>query len=330
MTEVTKKLFIGGISWDTSDELFREYFLKFGDLDDALIMRDRADGKSRGFGFVTFKDVASAQKVLVATGLELDGRKLDPKPAVPRDQMGKGASGTKGEPTRTCKVFVGGLSLDTNKEDLQGYFSKFGKVTEAMIMLDRDSGRPRGFGFVTFEDEETADKVVLCGSHSLRNKPVECKKAVPKAEAPPPIRASNSGNYNGYNRSGTAPITGYGNYYGQQQIYGYGYEDQPSYDAYSGYTRGFNTIPTSSYPRTIGDVYGNIGYYGYGEEGSNGSYTTGYEQAYTGGYSYGSGTTYPTNLYAYGTGYPGYDSYASSLPSLSISTPQSSYKSPYT
>jgi len=327
MTESTKKLFIGGISWDTSDEQFREYFLQFGDIEDALIMRDRADGKSRGFGFVTYKDVASAQKVLFATGLELDGRKLDPKPAVPRDQMGKGASsGTKGgEPARTCKVFVGGLSLDTTKEEFQAYFSKFGKVTESMIMLDRDSGRPRGFGFVTFDDEDTADKVVVSGSHSLRNKPVECKKAVPKAEAPPPLHASNSGGYSGYSRSGTVPVIGYGNYYAQQG-YGYGYDEQPSFDAYSGYPRGYSTV--GGYPRTVGEAYGSFGYYGYGGEGNgSGGYTTGYEQAYT-GYNYGSSTTYPTNIYAYGTGYPGYDNYASG-PSISISTPRASYKSPY-
>ena len=58
------------------------------------------------------------------------------------------------------KLFVGSLSWDTNDTKLHQAFSQFGEVTEAKVITDRDSGRSRGFGFVTFEDEEAADRAI--------------------------------------------------------------------------------------------------------------------------------------------------------------------------
>ena len=58
------------------------------------------------------------------------------------------------------KLFVGGLSWDTNDDGLQEAFSQFGEISEAKVICDRDSGRSRGFGFVTFNDDEAADKAV--------------------------------------------------------------------------------------------------------------------------------------------------------------------------
>jgi cold-inducible RNA-binding protein len=58
------------------------------------------------------------------------------------------------------KLFVGSLSWDTNDEGLRNAFSAHGEITEAVVISDRDTGRSRGFGFVTFEDDEAADKAV--------------------------------------------------------------------------------------------------------------------------------------------------------------------------
>lgn len=58
------KLFIGGISWDTSEERLREYFESYGAVEEAVIMRDRATGRCRGFGFVVFADSAVVERVV--------------------------------------------------------------------------------------------------------------------------------------------------------------------------------------------------------------------------------------------------------------------------
>jgi RNA recognition motif-containing protein len=58
------------------------------------------------------------------------------------------------------KLFVGSLSWDTNDDGLHEAFAQFGEITEAKVITDRDSGRSRGFGFVTFVDDEAADKAI--------------------------------------------------------------------------------------------------------------------------------------------------------------------------
>lgn len=56
----------------------------------------------------------------------------------------------------TDKLFVGGLSWDTNDESLANAFAQFGQVKEAKVILDRETGRSRGFGFVTMSDSDAA------------------------------------------------------------------------------------------------------------------------------------------------------------------------------
>lgn len=58
------------------------------------------------------------------------------------------------------KIFVGNLSWGTQGEDLANHFSQFGTVTDSVVLKDRETGRSRGFGFVTFEATEQADAAV--------------------------------------------------------------------------------------------------------------------------------------------------------------------------
>jgi RNA-binding protein Musashi len=51
------------------------------------------------------------------------------------------------------KIFVGGLAPSVGDQDFRQYFEEFGKITDAVVMIDRDTQRSRGFGFVTFEEE---------------------------------------------------------------------------------------------------------------------------------------------------------------------------------
>jgi cold-inducible RNA-binding protein len=58
------------------------------------------------------------------------------------------------------KLFVGGLSFNTTDDGLRDGFARFGEITEAKVITDRDTGRSRGFGFVTFTDEQAAQKAI--------------------------------------------------------------------------------------------------------------------------------------------------------------------------
>ncbi|MCJ1355633.1 MAG: hypothetical protein MMC33_005625 [Icmadophila ericetorum] len=161
------KMFIGGLNWETTDQSLRDYFSQYGEVQECTVMRDGATGRSRGFGFLTFKDARTVNIVMVKEHY-LDGKIIDPKRAIPRDEQ-----------ERTSKIFVGGVSQDATDQDFREYFAQYGRVVDATLMMDKDTGRPRGFGFVTFDSEAAVD-ATLAGDLMILGKPIEVKKAQPR------------------------------------------------------------------------------------------------------------------------------------------------------
>jgi cold-inducible RNA-binding protein len=74
---LNNKLFVGGLSWGTTDKELKEAFEAYGDVTDARVIRERDSGRSRGFGFVTFENEEDAGSALEAMNdTELDGRNI--------------------------------------------------------------------------------------------------------------------------------------------------------------------------------------------------------------------------------------------------------------
>lgn len=169
------KMFIGGLNPLTTPDNLRHYFRSFGEIKECMIMRDPLTKRSRGFGFVTFSDPSSVEKVLETGPHFLDSKKIDPKLAVPRKPSQNFKTVAK-----TRKVFIGGVATSTTNEELRDYFWQFGKIEACELMIDKTTNRHRGFGFVTFEDEDAAEKVCDMHFHELHNKRVEAKRALPK------------------------------------------------------------------------------------------------------------------------------------------------------
>lgn len=82
---MAKKIFVGGISFATTEEAFTEAFSKAGKILSAVIIKDRATGRSKGFGFVEYEDEESANKAIeMYNNQEFDGRTIVVKEALPR------------------------------------------------------------------------------------------------------------------------------------------------------------------------------------------------------------------------------------------------------
>ncbi|XP_049791162.1 heterogeneous nuclear ribonucleoprotein 27C-like isoform X1 [Schistocerca nitens] len=168
------KLFVGGLSWETTQENLQRYFSRYGEVIDCVVMKNSESGRSRGFGFVTFSDPANVSLVLQNGPHQLDGRTIDPKPCNPRSLQ---------KPKRSNsfpKVFLGGLPSNVTETDLRMYFSRFGKVMEVVIMYDQEKKKSRGFGFLSFEDDEAVERCVAEHFVNLNGKQVEIKKAEPR------------------------------------------------------------------------------------------------------------------------------------------------------
>ena len=75
------------------------------------------------------------------------------------------------------KLFVGGLSWETTKEDLKSYFEQFGEVTYCALKTDPNTNKSRGFGFITFADESSVIKVVQQRTHELGERNIDPKRA---------------------------------------------------------------------------------------------------------------------------------------------------------
>ncbi len=88
---MSKKLFVGSLSWNINDQSLRDAFSPYGEISEATVISDRDTGRSRGFGFVTFEDDEAADKAVAALNqTELDGRtiKVDVAQAKNRDRDG--------------------------------------------------------------------------------------------------------------------------------------------------------------------------------------------------------------------------------------------------
>jgi len=176
--EQQRKLFIGGLNFDTNNEDFRHYFSKFGDVTDSIIMTDKATGKSRGFGFIVYSHISMVDEVMEKRPHTLDGRTISPKRAVSKEETEK----NNGALSQVKKIFVGGIKEDTEEEHIRDVFKNFGEIESIEVLTDRDTQKKRGFAFVTFLDHDVVDKIVTLKTHTINGHSCEVKKAIPKTE----------------------------------------------------------------------------------------------------------------------------------------------------
>ncbi|XP_078532269.1 heterogeneous nuclear ribonucleoprotein D0 isoform X3 [Lissotriton helveticus] len=240
------KMFIGGLSWDTTKKDLKDYFSKFGEVVDCTLKLDPITGRSRGFGFILFKDAQGVDKVMEQKEHKLNSKVIDPKRAK--------AMKTK-EPVK--KVFVGGLSPDTPEEKIREYFVTFGEVEAVELPMDNKTNKRRGFCFITFTEEETVKKVMEKKYHNVGLSKCEIKIAMTKEQYQQqqwgPVaavrggfaaRARGRGMPGGIGGPSPGWSQGYGNYwnpgygsygYGGQGYGGYGGYDYTGYNNYYGY-----------------------------------------------------------------------------------------------
>lgn len=290
------KLFVGGLNVETTEDGVRKYFEQYGTLTDCVVVMNQQLGRSRCFGFITYSTPEEADAAMAANPHVLEGHNVELKRAISREDANNPEI-----LANVKKIFVGGVKDHIEADNLSEYFSQYGVVEKAEIISDKQTGRKRGFGFVFFEDTDSATKAVLAKYHTINGNKVEVKKAMTKQE----ISAGGRGgrgrgrgmHMHGGGRGGYGGSYG-GNYGGGG--YGYGGYNGGGGGGY-GYCGGYGGY--DEYDNSVGPGY------------SNGDFGDGYEQQHsnygamkTGTFSQRSGAPYNRGGAGFhrGSGYSGY------------------------
>uniref|UniRef100_A0A915DQM7 RRM domain-containing protein n=1 Tax=Ditylenchus dipsaci TaxID=166011 RepID=A0A915DQM7_9BILA len=131
-----RKLFIGGLNHETTDEQLKDYYSQWGTVVDCIVIRDPATKHSRGFGFVTYATIPMAENAMAERPHTINGKVVDPKRAIPREQMLPMTANNPPyfleiEPPTGCKLTLSGIHWDFHTvDDLRKYFEKFGDVEQ--------------------------------------------------------------------------------------------------------------------------------------------------------------------------------------------------------
>ncbi|KZT66986.1 hypothetical protein DAEQUDRAFT_758403 [Daedalea quercina L-15889] len=163
-SEPIMTIFVGRLSWNVDNDWLAQEFAECGEVVEARVQMDRNTGKSRGFAYVTFATAEAVEAALQLNGKEIDGRpvnidKSTPKPpAERRDARAKAFGDTQGPPSTV--LFVGSLSWDATEDMLWETFTEYGEVKSVRVPTDRETGRPKGFGYIEFSDVDSATKAL--------------------------------------------------------------------------------------------------------------------------------------------------------------------------
>ncbi|XP_061366075.1 28 kDa ribonucleoprotein, chloroplastic-like [Gastrolobium bilobum] len=176
------KLFVGNLPYDVDSQKLAMLFEQAGTVEIAEVIYNRESDQSRGFGFVTMSTVEEAETAVEKFNrYDLDGRLLTVNKASPRGSQPERPPRNFSSPRSFetgLRVYVGNLPWDVDNARLEQIFSEHGKVVKARVVYDRETGRSRGFGFVTMSDEtEMNDAIAALDGQSLDGRAIRVNVA---------------------------------------------------------------------------------------------------------------------------------------------------------
>lgn len=176
------KIFVGNLPYDVDSEQLAQLFQQAGVVEISEVIYNRETDQSRGFGFVTMSTVEEAEKAVeMLHRYELGGRYLTVNKAAPRGSRPERVERSPQSSGPSYRVYVGNLPWDVDDVRLEQVFSEHGKVVSARVVYDRESGRSRGFGFVTMSSEsELNDAIENLDGQSLGGRAIRVNVAEEK------------------------------------------------------------------------------------------------------------------------------------------------------
>ncbi|KAL0344638.1 UNVERIFIED_CONTAM: ribonucleoprotein A, chloroplastic [Sesamum radiatum] len=177
------KVFVGNLPFSVDSAGLAGLFEQAGNVQMVEVIYDKMSGRSRGFGFVTMSTIEEVEAAVEKfNGYELEGRVLrvnsGPPPSKRENSSFRGGPRGGMNSDNTNRVYVGNLAWGVDNLALETLFSEQGNVKEARVVYDRESGRSRGFGFVTYSSpEEVNNAVESLDGVDLNGRPIRVSPA---------------------------------------------------------------------------------------------------------------------------------------------------------
>ncbi|VDM01271.1 unnamed protein product [Schistocephalus solidus] len=218
----SRKIFVGCLNRQVTNDALRTQFSRFGNVTDAIVIRDWKTGVSMGYGYVTFELPSSADAVLAEPKHQVCGSSVDVRrfqkskrvdltqsitvPATRTQQNNNtavigsvptgivqslpsrkastespaalvdGVASPLADSIESRKIFVGGLNRQVTNDALRTQFSRFGNITDAIVIRTRKTGVSMGYGYVTFELPSSADAVLAEPEHQVCGSSVDVRR----------------------------------------------------------------------------------------------------------------------------------------------------------
>lgn len=234
-----RKLFIRGLGWETTTDKLRSLFAQYGDLEEAVVILDKVTGKSKGYGFITFKHIDGALQALKEPSKKIDGRMTVTQLASARASGGPGGGvGNNPVDVSERKIYVANVPYDMPSERLLAHFSMYGEIEEGPLGFDKETGKSKGFALFVYKTAEAARASLVDSIKNIEGHQLNCKLAIDGKKGKPGVGGPggvNDGHNNGIGaglQGGTAGQ--YGGHSGMGGVSGY--------SGYSGSSMGGNHL----------------------------------------------------------------------------------------
>lgn len=175
-----RKLFVRGLGWETTSDKLRSLFSTYGDIDEAAVILDKATGKSKGFGFVTYRHVDGAILALKEPSKKIDGR-MTVSQLAHLNTTGNSNPNPTQPPTADAsrKIYVGNVPYEMTGERLLAHFLSYGEIEEGPLGFDKATGKSKGYALFVYKTPEAARAALVDPVKTIDGAQLNCKFAIP-------------------------------------------------------------------------------------------------------------------------------------------------------
>ncbi|CAL0300932.1 unnamed protein product [Lupinus luteus] len=187
-----RRLYVRSLGGETTSETLHRVFSPFGEIEEAIVIIDKSTGRSKGFGFVTFKHLDGAYLALKNPCKRINGR-------ITVSHLASAGDSNVEDDVSSRKIFVANIPFVIPPGKLLNHFLRYGEVEEGPLAFDKACGRERGFAFFVYKTEEGAKAAIREPFKVIDGYKMHCRLSVEykKVNTPPEMMAPQYGGYGG-------------------------------------------------------------------------------------------------------------------------------------